>query len=180
MIVARVVDDIIEQVAELGDIFPNISFPASGAPEEFLIENSCYVVNFWRSYDSSTQRLVSVIPYIEDGVVYAVEVVDKSEEELSAEEQIKLQKLQKNIIDSTQARLDSFAQTRYYDGILSACTYATDPDPKFSTEGQRAVELRSSTWNTLYEILDEVQNGTRPIPSGYEEIEPELPPLTWE
>ena len=72
-----------------------------------------------------------------------------------------------------------FARTRNYDGILSACTYATSPTPKFQTEGQYCVVARDATWARLYEILGEVEAGTRPVPSGYADIAPELPVLVW-
>lgn len=43
--------------------------------------------------------------------------------------------LQAQVVQSTQQRLDDFARTRNYDGILSACTYATSTVPKFAAEG---------------------------------------------
>jgi hypothetical protein len=87
--------------------------------------------------------------------------------------------IQQEIIEQTQQRLDDFAKTREYDGILSLCTYATSTVPKFLAEGQYGVESRDATWAKLYEILDEVLAGTRPMPSGYTDIEPELPVLAW-
>lgn len=89
------------------------------------------------------------------------------------------QEIQNDIVDATQKRLDDFAKTRYYDGILSLCTYATSSNPKFAVEGQYGVEARDTTWTKLYEILDEVQNGTRPIPTSFSQIEPDLPLLEW-
>jgi len=89
------------------------------------------------------------------------------------------EQIKDEIVVQTQQRLDSFAQTRNYDGILSACTYASDPDPQFRLEGQYCVDARSATWAKLYEILAEVEAGTRPMPTGYADIEPELPPLAW-
>lgn len=83
------------------------------------------------------------------------------------------------IVEATQARLDAFARTRNYDGILSLCTYATSPTPKFAIEGQCGVEARDATWAKLYDILAEVQAGTRPMPTGFADVEPELPPLVW-
>jgi hypothetical protein len=80
---------------------------------------------------------------------------------------------------ATQQRLDTFAKTRLYDGVLSLCTYATSPNPKFQAEGQYGVESRDATWATLYEIMEEVKAGTRPMPSGYADIESELPVLQW-
>ena len=82
-------------------------------------------------------------------------------------------------VDRTQKRLDDFARTRNYDNILSACTYVTSTVPKFKAEGQYCVGARDATWAKLYEILAEVQAGTRPMPSGYEDIEPLLPVLEW-
>lgn len=89
------------------------------------------------------------------------------------------EELQTEIVNATQQRLDGFARTRNYDGILSLCTYATSTVPKFQIEGQYGVDARDSTWAKLYEILDEVQAGIRPTPSGYADIEPELPVLQW-
>lgn len=55
-----------------------------------------------------------------------------------------------------QQHLDTFAQTRNYDGILSAATYATSQVPKFKAEGQYAVESRSRPMLTLDELLAEL------------------------
>lgn len=80
--------------------------------------------------------------------------------------------------DAIQRRLDDFARTRGYDGILSACTYATSPTPKFATEGQYCVAQRDATWADAYTILDEVLAGTRPMPT-LDELFAELPELVW-
>jgi hypothetical protein len=77
-----------------------------------------------------------------------------------------------------QARLDAFARTRGYDGILSACTYATSTNPKFAAEGQYCVQARDATWAKCYEVMNAVQSGERPVPT-WEELEAELPPLEW-
>ena len=87
--------------------------------------------------------------------------------------------LPQSIADSTPARLAGFAATRGHGSILSACTYATSAVPKFKSEGQYCVDARDMTWAKLYEMLAEVQAGTRPVPTGYADIEPELPALEW-
>lgn len=87
--------------------------------------------------------------------------------------------LQTEIVTATQQRLDDFARTRNYDGILSLCTYATSTVQKFKAEGQYGVTARDATWAKLYEMLAEVEAGTRPMPTGFEDIEPELPVLAW-
>lgn len=89
------------------------------------------------------------------------------------------QALYDSIVASTQARLDDFAKTRSYDGILSATTYANSPTQKFQIEGQYCLTQRDATWAKLIQMLAEVNAGTRPVPSGYADVEPELPPLVW-
>lgn len=89
------------------------------------------------------------------------------------------EEVQAAVVLATQSRLDAFARTRGYDGILSACTYATSTAPKFSTEGQYAVTARDATWGTLYALMGEVQAGARPMPSGFSEVEALLPALEW-
>ena len=77
-----------------------------------------------------------------------------------------------------QARLDTFAKTRGYDGILSACSYATSTNPRFAAEGQYCVEARDATWAKCYEVLAAVEAGSRPMPT-LDELLAELPVLTW-
>ena len=87
--------------------------------------------------------------------------------------------IQSEIVTATQQRLDDFAKTRNYFGILSACTYATSTNATFAAEAQYCVEKRDQTWSTIYQIEADVKAGTRPMPTGYAEIEPELPSLVW-
>ena len=89
------------------------------------------------------------------------------------------EEIQQAITAATQQRLDDFARTRGYDGIMSACTYATSTNAKFAAEGQYCVGARDATWATLYQIMDDVLAGTRPMPTGYADIEPEVPALVW-
>lgn len=98
---------------------------------------------------------------------------------LPAQESTYQNDLIENIVELTQLRLDEFAKTRDYDGILSACTYINSVDNKFRTEAEYCNQMRSATWNTLYSIMAQVKAGTRPIPNNFADIEPELPPLTW-
>lgn len=86
---------------------------------------------------------------------------------------------QSAIVAATQLRLDSFAQTRNYDGILSACTYATSGVTKFAAEGQYCVDARDATWSALYTIMGEVLAQTRPMPESFADVAPLLPALAW-
>ena len=83
------------------------------------------------------------------------------------------------IIDAVQTRLDNFARTRNYDGILSACTYATSAVVQFKSDADYCVSARDSTWSALYTILNEVNSATRAMPSGFADIENLLPVLSW-
>ena len=118
------------------------------------------------------------VEYTDDhGTVHTV-----SEQEsvaIAADAAEKIRALQSEIVNRTQARLDEFAKTRSYDGILSACTYATSTIPKFFTESQYCVNQRDATWAMLYTIMAEVASGTRPMPTGYADVEPLLPALVW-
>lgn len=87
--------------------------------------------------------------------------------------------IQALIVSAVQARLDAFAVTRNYDGILSACTYATSTVMQFAKEGQAAVNARDATWAALYVILGEVQAATRPVPTGFSDVVALLPALKW-
>lgn len=113
----------------------------------------------------------------ENGVVHTV--AEQEAAAIAADAAAKLEALQRNIVERTQARLDAFALTRNYSSILSATTYSDSSVTKFATEGAYAKQVRDTTWATLYQILSEVQAGTRPAPASYEEIEPELPVLQW-
>ena len=87
--------------------------------------------------------------------------------------------IREEVTAATQQRLDDFARTRNYDGILSACTYATSTLPRFAAEGQYAVQARDATWAALYALLADVQAGTRPVPASFDDVAPLLPPLEW-
>ena len=82
-------------------------------------------------------------------------------------------------IVATQRRLDTFALTKGYDSILTACTYATSLIPKFAAEGLCAATLRDSTWAALYSLLAEVEAGTKPMPTSFADVQTTLPELVW-
>ena len=96
-----------------------------------------------------------------------------------APEPIQPDQLLAQIVQATQTRLDVFAQERNYDGILSACSYATSTVPQFQTEGQYCVQARDATWATLYAILAQVQAGERLPPQSYADLQAQLPILAW-
>jgi len=164
-------------IGQLRKDSPNTSFPKNPTPE-LLAEWGVYAVTPTNqpSFNPAAEKAVDDNPVNQNGQwVQVWKIVPLNADEIAA----KLKDLQDNIVSQTQQRLDEFAQTRGYDGVLSLCTYATSANSKFQQEGQCGVEVRDATWTKLYEILAEVEAGTRPIPSGYADIEPELPALVW-
>jgi hypothetical protein len=163
--------------AEIRAAFPNTSFPS--VISEAAIQSAGLtplVIAVPPAHDAATQTVEETAPVQIDGVWTQQWLVrDKSEEEQAAY----ARELTHHIATEAQARLDTWARSRGYDGILSACTYATSQVPRFQAEGQRCVDLRDQTWARLYEILAEVEAGTRPVPLSLAEIEGDLPALAW-
>lgn len=81
--------------------------------------------------------------------------------------------------EMVQKRLDAFAAQKNYDGILSACSYATSQNSVFAAEGQQAVNARDASWLALYNYLGQVQAGATPVPKVPADIEAVLPALSW-
>jgi len=82
------------------------------------------------------------------------------------------------LTDAMQSHLDRTAQERGYDGILSLCSYATSTNARFGPEGQAGVTFRDAVWAYGYQIIAEVQAGTRPVPSTAELVVA-LPSIVW-
>jgi len=87
--------------------------------------------------------------------------------------------LLKVLEQAVQKRLDDFAQTRGYENINSATTYISSSVTKYKNEGTYASTARDSTWNALYQIIDDVNDGNREKIVNFSEIESELPELNW-
>lgn len=74
MLIAQVQDNQVIRVADYREMFPNTSFSADGVHPTFYAENGLMPVSLFKPYDHATEQLVTCAPYIEDGVVYTVEV----------------------------------------------------------------------------------------------------------
>lgn len=79
---------------------------------------------------------------------------------------------------AVQKMLDEKVKERNYDGILSACSYATSTNPKFAAEGQACVAWRDAVWDDCYVLLDRVTNGQMAVPTA-DELIAMLPKLEW-
>lgn len=72
-----------------------------------------------------------------------------------------------SLTNAVQSMLDSTAQVKGYDGIISACSYSGAPNP-FQAESQAFTSWRGNVWATCYAIMGEVQAGNRAIPTETE------------
>lgn len=157
---------------------PTVSFPNRGWGDDDLEPYGYAELHTPAEYPfpGTYEKLVEGTPAkIGDKWYIQFDVVPMTEQEIA----VKKDQIVNSIVLQTQNRLDDFAKTHNYDGILSLATYATSTVPKFQAEGQYGVEARDATWAKLYEIIGEVESGARPMPEGYTEIEPELPQLAW-
>ena len=84
MQIAKIKDNAVEKIGEHTDLFPNVSFPATGPSLDWMTENSVMPVTMSRSYDRMTQKSTNVDPYIEDNVVYLHKIESLTNSEKTA------------------------------------------------------------------------------------------------
>lgn len=128
------------------------------------------------NYNRLTQYLKEGVPIL-TGTNYTQrwEVKDFTPDELAERTQSLIVEFQVE----AQSRLDAFAREKMYDDIKSLCDYAGDEDPIFNAEGTYGKRLRSQTWRSLYNILDQVKSGQIQMPQTFDDIEHLLPILDW-
>jgi hypothetical protein len=134
MLIAKVDGTVVLDVADAQSMFPGVSFGRAGPNADFLAENSCLPVTVWKSYDSTTQKLAAVAPYIEDGQVFTIQVEAMTPADIAA-------------MIATE-----WAVTRIErDALLAACDWTQLPDTptdKVAWAAYRS-ELRDVTNQTL-------------------------------
>ena len=98
MLIAKIENGAVVDVADYQSMFPNTSFPPSGPSDEWMVENSCMYVNVFLPYDQNTEKLVAVAPYIQVDDpehplqwVYTVQVEPLTPEEIAQREEAKRQ-----------------------------------------------------------------------------------------
>lgn len=138
---------------KVGDIVP---FEQTQEATDWVnsVEGNYYLEDYERDENGNMQLIVRQLP-------------QPTPEEIEAQ-------LQKQMTDAVQSALDDFAETRGYDGIMSACSYSNSTDEQFKLEADYCIKLRDETWRMGYAILAEVKAGTRAIPT-VEELIAELP-----
>lgn len=131
----------------------------------------------------------NLIPQSLDGVLndlWRPTTLDKEDE--GYKETILIEDVPQEVIDRVTylvreyvgKQLDTFVQTKGYDDIKSAATYANSAVAKFKADADRALHLRDMCWVSIYEYLDYVMLGELPIPRSTQDIDNIIPQLTWE
>lgn len=126
MLIAKIQDDTVVAVSDYREIFPNTSFPASGPDGEFMEANSCLPVCVFKTYDSLTEKLASVAPYIEDSQVFTIAVEPLTPEEIEA---------------NTQSQWAKVRSQR--DTMLSDCDWTQLPDVNIPNKADWAAYRQS-------------------------------------
>lgn len=71
---------------------------------------------------------------------------------------------------AVDAHLNAEAAALGYDSIVTAVTYAASSHPQYGPEGRAFLAWRDAVYDKCYELLAEVQAGTRPVPTSEELI----------
>lgn len=85
MLIAKVENGQVLDVADYRAMFPGTSFPLNGPDSDFLAENSCMQVSVFKPYDLKTEKLVPASPYIDGQFVYTVSVEQKTQADLASD-----------------------------------------------------------------------------------------------
>jgi len=64
--------------------FPNTSFGDRGPSLDWIAEQGYYIISAWKPYDYATEKLVSAVPHLYDGMCCVVDVELLTAEELQA------------------------------------------------------------------------------------------------
>lgn len=82
MLIAKVQNGNVLDVADYRSMFPGTSFGSSGPNESFMEENGLMPVSVWVDYDRMTEKLVPAAPYIDGDWVYTVKAEPMTTEEI--------------------------------------------------------------------------------------------------
>ena len=143
MLIAKIENGQVVDVADYRNMFAGTSFPSSGISDEFLAENSCKKVTVWKPYDATSEKLVGCPAYIENDEVFTVVVELLTPEDKQA------------LYDSKAAEVRN---TR--NNLLAQCDWTQLPDSPVDKTvwANYRVELRNVTeqsgfpFNVVYPI----------------------------
>jgi Phage tail assembly chaperone protein len=93
MEIALIQDNAIVSIGDYRIVFSNTSFTSDGPTDEFLLANNAKRVNLYKDYDSLTECLETVEPYIEGDWVYRVSVRALTDEEVQTRKDSAMQQI---------------------------------------------------------------------------------------
>jgi hypothetical protein len=105
------------------ELFPNTSFPIEPIDMEFLDQQSAMIVKDYKPYTDS-QKLETVVPYIENGFVYTVRVFDKTSDELTAEAETMYLSVSSNVREQRNRMLTASDWTQVEDTSADKAVWA--------------------------------------------------------
>jgi len=111
MFIAVVENHQVTRTGQLVDLFPNSVFGAAGPGADWLAANNAYIVQMHKNHDAASQRLITVDPYDQEGVVYGVTVADlnESEQQLAIDQKWDSVRAQRSmLINKMQWRVDRY------------------------------------------------------------------------
>lgn len=103
------------------------------------------------------------------------QAVAKTAEDIESD----LQVLKTSIMEAAQRNLDSAAKERGYDDAERCISYITSTNPTWKADADAMNTHRDAVWSKLFQIMGQVESGGRAAPTGFDEIEPELPVIDW-
>lgn len=86
MLVAKIIDGQVVDIADYRAMFISNVFPPEGPSDEWMASQGVKRVNVFRDHDQETQKLVACSPVIEGDWVYTVAVEPMTAEDLAARE----------------------------------------------------------------------------------------------
>jgi hypothetical protein len=121
MKIAIIKNNTLVKAGEHTELFPDVSFPVTGIPEDFMRENSIQLVIEWLPLDMYTQKLIPAEPYLKDNKVYSVAIVNKSAEELAQD----IQAMEIDVRNERNSLLASSDWTQVADAPVDKEAWAT-------------------------------------------------------
>jgi hypothetical protein len=118
---ARIVNGTVSAVGDYRSLFPQTSFSVNGPDAAFIEANSLKVVTYSKPYNSETEKLTPVPPYLENGEVFAVVVEQLTQEEIQGINNFKAA----NIRNQRNKLLAACDWTQLADSTADKPTWAT-------------------------------------------------------
>lgn len=174
---AIVKDNLVTHVGYISELFPNVLFPASGPDDTWKQENGVYTVSVFKPHDRDTEQLVSCDPYLEEGMVYTVQVEALPQERIVEMKAQKRETAIRSLTQAVQYHLDKQAQEKGYDTILSACSYVYSDNPTFQAEAQACIIWRDAVWEAVFDVISKTPEEAD-LPDTVKVLEG-LPTIAW-